>query len=345
MVCMMAVEPTAREILERFFAQVGARLSTVLNTEVEVGPPTVDGGWPALEDAYVATLAMEHPRPMELYLALARPCAQACGGLLVMMQEKVIQDKIASGDVDEDDLESIGEATSQLTSVLDEVIAAVAQVDSHVVFADGEMVAEAREGDWVHAVVTLKVGALCEGTMACVLPARAIAPQAEPEAEGGAEAGTGAGVGVELSPEEMAAIREATREGALQGAGSLGVWLPVARGRDEWTSLCQAAGLTPEFARDLYQVRRLCRAGQIRAVVVDGDVAPGGGVPAVLHLRRWAEVAVPVLVAASRPTRRHVVACLAAGAATYLVKPVAPEVLAERVDEVTAAWEQLAQPA
>ena len=338
------MDPSVRQVLEHFFAQAAERLGAVLSAEVALGEVAVEEGWPPVDDAYVATLAMERPQPHEIFLVLDRPCAQACGGLLVMMQEKVIQEKIASGDVDEDDLESIGEATSQLASLLDEGLREALGVESHVLFADGDLESEPREGRWAHGVASLKVGELCEGKLACVLPADGFASDKAP-ADGESPRAAGVAGGVELSPEEMAAIREATREGALQGGGAVAVLLPVMRSREEWELLCQGAGLTPEFARDLYQVRKLCRAGQVRAIVVDGDMAPGGGVPAVLQLRRWAEVAAPVLVAASRPTRRHVVACMAAGAATYLVKPLAAGDFAQRVDEITATWEQFPRSA
>ncbi|MBC8067591.1 MAG: hypothetical protein IAG13_04585 [Deltaproteobacteria bacterium] len=134
--------------------------------------------------------------------------------------------------------------------------------------------------------------------------------------------------GVELSAEELAAIREATS--ASMTPGSV---LIVSRpeDREQWSIDLDGAGLDLVFVGEPHQLLIALRDRDVESVIIDADACPSGGLPLLAALRNAGERLTQRIVVASRPTRTHVVSCLAAGATAYLVRPFAVEKLLEQL--------------
>lgn len=124
--------------------------------------------------------------------------------------------------------------------------------------------------------------------------------------------------GVELSPEELAAIREATRTPNTPW----GV-LVVSRveDREVWSTELGGAGVDPSFVADPHELIVALRERDIETVIIDADACPSGGLPVLAVLRSRDPRPSHAIVVASRPTRTHVVSCIAAGATGYLARP------------------------
>ncbi len=332
----MTVRDNERALLETMLSKLPVHASTVLGAEIKMDKIKAEEGWTPSDTDYVATLSVEKPTPLEIYISIDRASAIASGGLLVMMQPKVIKEKIARGDFSDDDADAMGECINQFTSVVNDSLRECISPDHHAVFVGGEVGFQPPEEQYLRGRAKLQVGDLHKGTIEFIVPRRLLDPSSiEDDADGR---------GVELSPEEMEALRDATREGFAAMGDKIVVFLPISRERDEWSSLLEQAGVEFEFAGDLLEMRRLCRAGEAATVVVDADACPSGGLPALARLHGWGDVSVPILVAASRPTRRHLVSCLAAGAASYVVKPLEGADVVRRLQEVREIWQDLGQP-
>ncbi len=324
----MAVAPPVEALLRRAAEALPESLRQVARTEVAVRATRVEEGRPALEDAYVARLELERTQPVGTYLLLSKPLAIALAGLLVMMQEKVVREKVEQGEVTDDDLESLAECAGHVSTVFDEALAENLGEGHELGFVEGGFDVAVEDGDYVRLEMDLALGDLAEGLLVWLVPAEGIEADEAPAPEA-ADAPPG---GVELTAEEMAAIREVAREASF--GGSVAVLAPVERVRAAWDRLGRDAGAALEVVRTIFELRRAAATAELEAVIVDGDVLPGGGVAAVEVVGRWAARGVPVLMAASRPTRRHVAASLAAGAAGYLVKPCAPEDLGRALERL-----------
>jgi CheY-like chemotaxis protein len=134
---------------------------------------------------------------------------------------------------------------------------------------------------------------------------------------------------VDLTAEELAAIRAATQS-AMPGKTLIVV--PSMAQRAEWTELLDQSGLDFEFVGDPFQLLNLCRTGNIEGVVIDADACASGGLTVLAALRGRLPELVARVVVASRPTRTHLVSCLAAGATAYLARPFLAHTLREHLD-------------
>ena len=143
-------------------------------------------------------------------------------------------------------------------------------------------------------------------------------PESEPESEDKPPEPDTSARGVELSPEELAAIREATRAAASPGGVRV---VSRLEDREGWTSELGSAGVEPSFVADPHQLLVALREHDVETVIIDADACPSGGLPALAVLRNREPRPSHAIVVASRPTRTHVVSCLAAGATGYLARP------------------------
>ncbi|RMG98228.1 MAG: hypothetical protein D6705_06405 [Deltaproteobacteria bacterium] len=327
----MSVPDTVEAILRRAAEGLGESLRQIARTDVEVRDVTVEeGGLEDGADVYLAKLELERPEPVETYLAISRPVAIAVAGLLVMMQEKVVREKVEQGEVTDDDLESLAECASHLSTVFDEALAEVIGEQHELGFVEGGVDAAAPAATFVRLRVELAIGDLASGHLFWLVPAEGFG---EGQRRADAETPQAAG-GVELSAEEMAAIREVAQGAAF--AGHVAALVPVERVRGTWEQLAKEADVALEVVRTVFELRGLAAGATLEAVVVDGDVHPGGGISVVEIVRRWAAPNVATIMAASRPTRWHVAAALAAGAATYLVKPASGDDLRRALERASA---------
>jgi len=336
----VAPPPSVEAIVRAVEAALPESLRQVTRTQVEVRSASLGTKAPSDEDLYWARLDLERPEPVATWLGIARPVAVALAGLLVMMQEKVVREKVEQGEITDEDLESLEECISHISTVFDEAVAEAIGEQYEFGFAEGGFDLDVPDRDVVHWRAELAVGDLATGPVVWVLPASGFGEGQRKPATGGEGA---AAAGVELSDEEMAAIREVAAASASFGGGVV-VLAPVERVRATWEALGKDGPVSVEVVRTVFELRRVHRVGTIEAVVVDGDVLPGGGVAALGITRRWAAPGVPVLMAASRPTRHHVSASLAAGAAAYLVKPCTADDVARGLEHARAAPADLHAP-
>jgi DNA-binding response OmpR family regulator len=139
---------------------------------------------------------------------------------------------------------------------------------------------------------------------------------------------SGAMIGVELSSEELAAIREATRPGAAAG-----ILVIVSRpeDREAWSIDLDGSNMDVAYVVGTHQLLVAVRDRDVESVIIDADACPSGGLPALAALRNCGARLVQRIVVASRPTRTHVVSCIAAGATGYLARPFTAERLLEQL--------------
>jgi DNA-binding NtrC family response regulator len=133
---------------------------------------------------------------------------------------------------------------------------------------------------------------------------------------------------VTLSAEELAAIRDATR------AWTWGVTVFVAAmpsARQRWAQSLVGCAMDYAIVGNAHELAALLAGGDVRAVVIDADACPSGGLPELTVARARGPLDLPRVVIASAPTRRHVVSCVAAGATDYVAKPVEVEALFDRL--------------
>lgn len=326
----------AEDLLREIWGKIPDLATQILGSEVKLGSPQLGPKLEKVDGMYAATLEDRDSDNPPVAVVCDVPSAVACSGLLVMMQEKIIREKMAAAELAEDDLDAMGECVNQITGCFNEVFRD-SSIGVHLVFREGKVNAGAALDGLAEEVLciggSINIGELHEGEIWLAFPPSLLDVEAKPEEPEVDDVG-----GVQLTAEEAEALREATREGFATVDQSLVFLLPISRERKAWQEALDQSDLTYTFASDIGEVRKLCRSGQAGAVVLDADASPSGGLPALASLVTRAEVGVPVLMAASRPTRTHLVSCLAAGAATYMVKPVAVDQLRERVDEVLGAW-------
>ncbi|MEE9384443.1 MAG: response regulator [Nannocystaceae bacterium] len=290
-----------------------------------------------LSTLYIATLATEQPQAVDMFLGFDVKSAIAFSGLLVMMQEKVIREKMSRRDMAEDDLDAMGECVNQLTSAITEVVRDVIGPDYHMRFTDGGMGSlEAFEKyaglRVVGATSKISIGDLHVGKLIIAVPEQMFT------GESSAAIAQGEGGGVEISEEEAAAIRQATLDGLGDSVSTAVLLLPIERERALWEATLEKSGLPFVLAKDVHGVRRAFRDGEAGLVIIDADACPSGGLPALAQILSSTETQIPVFLAASNPTRVHLVSCLAAGAASYLVKPLEADGLRNRIEEVISVW-------
>jgi CheY-like chemotaxis protein len=328
-----AAEQKFVEALSRRFPK---HIGAVLSKAVTLGDPVVSEEWELTPGTYVATLSCERPTPREFYFVLERASAIVAGGLLVMMQEKVIREKVQQLDLTGEDIDATGECVNQFSSVLNDTFHDDLGLETHAVFVGGDVLGKAHEGKFLVVRWPLGIAGLHDGWMEVVIPRDLLT---QPDAHADPEAPPR---GVELSAEEIDALREATREGFAGADGRVAILVGSERHRGPWEEVLAQSGISGDFAHDLQAIRRMCRGGEATMVLVDCDACPSGGLPALARLNAWADLGVPVVVAASSPTRRHLVSCLAGGAVSYLVKPLDPVRLAEQLAQVRGTWQEAA---
>lgn len=326
----------ARELAEGLWNRVPKVSADVLGEEVTASKMKIVEEWVDHSNQYVAKLKVEGPYEADLFLIFDVELAIAFGGLLVMMQEKAIREKMARKEMTEDDFDAMGECVNQMSSAINESLREILGGDFHARFVDGTVGKpegfESIEGTPIfRATGKLKVGSLHEGKFQILMPEQTLT---------GVQDASASGDGFELSAEELEALRQATKDGFRAVCDSIVLLLAVDRERDVWLETLEPTGLDVSVARNIFDVRRLSREGQCGVVLVDADASPSGGLPALAAIRGARDIEAPVIVAASEPTRPHVVACMAAGAITYMVKPLDVDMFKERLEKAVSDWQE-----
>jgi len=323
--------PTAvsKRILERIWAELPAQLGTVVSVGAELGPVAIEESWTPRAGTYHAVLDREEPSSGTLVLAFEVPLAIACAGQLVLLPDEAVREKIAKNDLAPDDLDAMGECVNMFSSAIVAAVRGEIGETERFVLRSGSLAPPELEEPLLVATGELRFGELACGCFEIVAsrsmwtrgagePRRSAPPEVEPAA----------GDGVQLTAEELAAIRAATQVGF---SGKTVLVVPLLAQRREWTELLADSGLEIEYVGDSHQLLQLCRSGVVDRVVIDADACPSGGLGILAALRGRADAAIPRVVVASRPTRRHLVSCMAAGATVYVAKPLEAAALSEHL--------------
>lgn len=338
---MLGIRPmselSAREQtwIESLWEELPKMASMILGAEIKFGKlKTSVGVEETGKKIYFSTLAEGSGDGLSLFFGIDECSAIAFAGLLVMMQEKVIKDKISRREMDEDDLDAMSECVNQLTSVFNEVTKARLDTDTHLIFQSAglKMPAEIERFEGQRIIVArskLMVGEMHTGEIRVLVP--------EVLFTGGSPEDT-ADDALSLSDEEAAALREATREG-MDIVGKIGVFLPTRRDEENWQRLLNEGSLESVLASTIHGLRRHCALGELACVLIDADACEQGGLPALARLLAFSDVDVPVAVVASNPTKTHLVSCLSAGSFTYLVKPLTSEQLRTSLEQIVETWQ------
>lgn len=330
------LEEKANELASGLWSRIPSVSGDVLGEEVSASPMKIVSEWVDHSHQYVATLDVEGPYEAKLFLIFEVELAVAFGGLLVMMQEKAIREKMARKEMNEDDLDAMGECVNQMSSAINEALRESLGGEFHARFREGLIgeqgaLTECKGTPMYRATGKLKIGSLHEGKFQILMPEQTLTGVENEES--GAD-------GFELSPEELEALRQATKDGFRSVCDSIVLLLAVDRERETWLSVLEPTGLDVSVARNIFDVRKLARDGQCGVVLVDADASPSGGLPALAAIRGAHDIDAPVIVAASEPTRPHVVACMAAGAITYMVKPLDVTVFKDRLEKAVSDWQE-----
>ncbi|TPV95521.1 MAG: response regulator [Myxococcales bacterium FL481] len=327
-----------QELLEALWTSIPAQAGEILGTEISLGSmKTADLDVDKYRDCYIAVLSTEQPQAVDMFLLFDVKSAIAFSGLLVMMQEKVIREKMTRREMVEDDLDAMGECVNQIGSVITDAVRQSLGPAYHMRFSEGavdgiESLDKYAGARILSASGKLSIGSLHTGRLTLAMPEQMFTGES-------AEAGQadGAGSGVELSPEEAAAIRQATLDG-LGSVPTIALLLPVDRERSAWEERFEQATLPVIVVRDAHSVRRLVQSGDVGVVVIDADACPSGGLAALAQVLAARSEPLPVFLAASNPTRVHVVSCLASGAASYFAKPIEADDMRSRIEDTLAEW-------
>lgn len=332
---MVDLSVRERAWIDALWEALPEQASTILGTEVSLGKIKFSEGVEEVgKKTYFSVLADDSGVGANLFFGVDECSAIAFAGLLVMMQEKVIKDKISRREMDEDDLDAMSECINQMTSVFNEVTKKTLESEVHLVFQSAglKIPAELKRFEDTRVIVArskIQVGQLHSGEMRVLIPEMLFSGKGLDD--GGDDA-------MSLSEEEAAALREAAQEGA-QEVGKVGLYLPLRRDEELWAGLFHESALESELAGCVHQLRRSCALGEISCILIDADACEHGGLPALARLLACQEVQVPVAVVASRPTRTHLIACLSAGSYTYLVKPMNADALRSSLEEILRSWD------
>lgn len=332
---MVDISARERIWIEALWESLPELASQILGAPIELGKLKISVGVEeTAKKNYYSVLADGSPDGVNLFFGIDECSAIAFAGLLVMMQEKVIKEKISRREMDEDDLDAMSECVNQLTSVFNEVTKSKLDSDAHLVFQNAGLNVPAeldrfREKRIIVARSKLVVGELHTGELRVIVPEMLFTGRAPEQAD----------EDIGLSAEEAAALREVAGEGQ-EIDGKVAVYLPTRRDEDTWQQLLHDGAMESFFASNLHNIRRRCLLGELACVLIDADACDQGGLPALAYMVACEDVNIPVTVVASSPTKTHLVACLSSGSFTYLVKPLNPDELRGSIEQIVEAWHQ-----
>ena len=220
------------QLLREVWGKIPDLATQILGSEVKLGPPELGPKIPKVDGVYAASLKDRDSSNPPVAVVCDVRSAVACSGLLVMMQEKIIREKMMTAELGDDDLDAMGECVNQITGCFNEVFRS-SGIGVHLVFEDGGV----NSGDSLEALAeevlciggSISIGELHEGELWLVFPASLVDVESKPEEPEVDEAG-----GVQLTAEEAEALREATREGFATVDQLLVFLLPISRERKAW---------------------------------------------------------------------------------------------------------------
>ena len=302
---------SAADFARDVWKALSEQTASILGHEVRFSAPEVVTEISVPERAYVARL--EATDGTSAFVVLALEPAIAASSLMLERPEAEVKTRLASGTLESDDTDALGELFNQLAVPLASAIEAHTGRPLSLPFKSGSCDGSEQPSGEVAVRMSCNPGGLADGQFIVVVPETLMrldsAPAMEPSA------------GFDLSPEEIAALREATREASRSGVTKALVIVPIERDHALWKDLLDKAGLAHEIAADVSTAIVPLRAGEFDAVIVDADSSPAGGLPMLAKIRAAAS-GVPAIVVASFPTRTHLIGCLAAGVRRYMTKPL-----------------------
>lgn len=315
-------------MLNGLWSALPAQFGAVVGVGAQLGAVEIGSEWSPRAGTYFAELERTEPSAGRLIMAFEIPLVIACAGQLLLVPDGRIREKVAAGDLTQEDRDGMGECVSTFIAAIVEAARAVMGTEERWVLQRAVLdVAELDVPDALAvASAELAIGDLAKGRFEVIAPLSLWGGGSEKkktDADPGASA-----AGVELTAEELAAIRAATQSSV---PGKTLVVVPSLSQREEWTTVLEQCGIDFEFVGDPFEILQLCRISSIEAVVIDADACPSGGLTVLAAIRGRTPDPIPRIVVASRPTRTHLVSCLAAGATAYATKPIAAETLREHL--------------
>lgn len=314
----------AADVIRGLWKELPDLAGMVLGCDVSCKSPVLEDQFSPPERAYVARLESEDGSASG-WVIFELQAAIAAAGLLVMRQEPTIKKRLDSGEFEGDDFDAMGEFVNQIVPSINDALKKGPGDAPHFIFKEGSIERDAlpEPAGMVAGHGKVSIGGLADGVLMLVVPQAVLGVEITEEAVSD---------GLELSAEELAAIREATREAV--GTTRTLLVVPLQRERESWSELLSEVGLDVEFVGDVAGLRRQLSVGDVGVVVIDADACPAGGLPMLAALRRD-EGSVAGLIVASSPTRSHLLSCMAAGARSYLTKPIDPQSLVESVGRLS----------
>lgn len=314
-------------VLQRIWTELPAQFGTVVSAGATLGPIAIGDSFTARADTYYAVLDRAEPSEGTLVLAFELPLAIACAGQLVLLPEPVLREKIAKRELADDDLDAMGECINMFAPAIVQAVRAELGEAQRFVLLRGSLEPPDVDGPQIVAAGELRFGELACGRFEIIVESSLWGRGAGDVRHRTDDDAPPPG-GVELTAEELSAIRAAT---AVGFAGKTVLVVPLAAQRREWVDLLADTGLEIEYVADSHELLKLCRSGVVDRVVIDADACPSGGLPILAALRGRADRSIPRVVVASRPTRTHLVSCMAAGATAYVAKPIEAAALSEHL--------------
>jgi CheY-like chemotaxis protein len=320
-------------VLQGLWSGLPAQFGAIVSAGAELGAIELGNEWTPRAGMYFAELERTEPTAGKLIMAFDLSLAIACAGQLLLVPDEKVREKIEAGELEQQDRDGMGECVSTFAAAIGAAARTVVGTDEHWVL--GKAVLDIAELDVPDALTVasgeLKIGDLAKGRFEVIaaLSLWGAAPDKR-RADVDAEASSSGG-GVELTAEELAAIRAATQSSM---PGKTLVVVPSLSQREEWVAVLEQSGIDFAFVGDPFEILQLCRTAVIEAVVIDADACPSGGLTVLAAIRGRTPDLIPRVVVASRPTRTHLVSCLAAGATAYATKPIALETLREHLGNI-----------
>lgn len=303
---------SAADFARDVWKALSEQTASILGHDVRFSAPEVVTEISVPDRAYVARL--EAADGTAAFVVLALEPAIAAVSLMLERPEADVKTRLASGTLESDDTDALGELFNQLAVPLASAISAQIGRPLSLPFKSGSNDGSEQPRGEVVVRMSCNPGDLADGLFLVVVPEALMAVDSAPAVD--------ASAGFDLSAEEIAALREATREAAQSGGVTKAlVIVPIERDHAAWKDLLDKAGLAHEITGDVSTMLVPLRAGEFDAVIVDADSSPAGGLPMLAKIRAAAS-GVPSVVVASFPTRTHLIGCLAAGVRRYMTKPL-----------------------